>query len=1373
MADTFKTSEVPAFSGKAVDWPLFKAELCIFLMRFSVDIDSADQTGPGISNQVANKRQRVYAVTMMTALPKRWLLSYYEMKDDGYRVYQALKSRFEHRDVGGKLQARKELFDARLRNKLQAEAYIHEVQALKARFLACGGTITDDEMVEVLVTGLTADYTTVKDQLDAATAAAPLSWDAAVDLVLRRVSRLQRECANERRGPSDGSSTSSATHPREKKSRHDSRSTAGKCRYCGKPGHTEDVCRKKERDKARDSYGRPSSGAAPRPPRTGSGQNPTCYRCGQRGHIATRCTAPVEKHKAYMAYRRSLESPDDPTAVDSKPRNTAYRGTLFMMRSRTVSGDVPSGMPSDDDAWFIDTFASDCATGDRRYFIEYEDYHGRLTGVGDASVVGRGLVSVVTSSTEGHPIEIQFRALHVPTLTVNIISEPKLRSGGHYVKSNQRGATIELSTGQSLATTRINGYVALLPAAAEAASTQPCTTDGTEAQDRTVKPQAFAASAAPTGAKPLELWHQRCAHADYRTVLRAASVTDGLTLSNRKIPESLCEPCVTAKMKKVPFPSEGRRALTKGELILNDLQGPLPFLSRQGNYHKSIFVDDKTGFAFLYFLKRKSDVKQSMEWFLQDSGLKAIDVTLRSDNAPEIVEAAEALGFKHHEKTCPHTPEQNGRAEKYIDTNNADSIALLHASGLPYECWEDASRHAIKIRNRLPHHGGDTTPYQNWYRTRPNMEHLRVFGCTAYPLIAKEARAHKLSPHSTPHAYIGFTPDHSGYLLLDPESFKEKAARHVRFDESRPAGDLFAYREADDLDDDYIPEPDDATPTEETTERTNERPRRVRRAPREFWHIAHHAVNEDGVAQQDHGSMPEPKTYREAICGPEAHHWENAIQRELDQMIDRGVWTIINRSEATSKPIPTKWTFKRKLNVDGTIDRYKARLCVCGNHQDDSTYDLTYAPVAPMHLTRIFTAKAVHLGALQYHIDVKGAYLSAPIKEDVYLRPPQGLEVPRNVVCKLNFSMYGAHQSNRNWVLFHKDGLEAGGYSSPLSEPCVFVKIDGDKFLLSEVHTDDADIVSNCEAMVEEYRQTLEGFAEVGSIERLDHFCGMSITRNADSAVLSQVHFIRKKLQELGLTETRTRHTPAECAILQPANDDELIAQSKCTHFRSLVGSAQWPANNTRPDCAWAANHAARFTNRPGKQHQRAALHILQYLRTHERGVKYEKSASLGFSAYADADWGSDPHDRKPFLGWVLMMCGGPIMWRSKKAGGVALSTCEAEYMAAAECAQDVLYVRRLLREIAIPGVDISAPTVIHIDNRSAKSVAEMLANPPKLRHVSIRFHFIRDLIEKEEVIIEWIAGSENPADILTKPLARTKFEKHSSVLTVPAEHSH
>ena len=84
MADTFKTSEVPAFSGKAVDWPLFKAELCIFLMRFSVDIDSADQTGPGISNQVANKRQRVYAVTMMTALPKRWLLSYYEMKDDGY-----------------------------------------------------------------------------------------------------------------------------------------------------------------------------------------------------------------------------------------------------------------------------------------------------------------------------------------------------------------------------------------------------------------------------------------------------------------------------------------------------------------------------------------------------------------------------------------------------------------------------------------------------------------------------------------------------------------------------------------------------------------------------------------------------------------------------------------------------------------------------------------------------------------------------------------------------------------------------------------------------------------------------------------------------------------------------------------------------------------------------------------------------------------------------------------------------------------------------------------------------------------------------------------------------------------------------------------
>ena len=124
-------------------------------------------------------------------------------------------------------------------------------------------------------------------------------------------------------------------------------------------------------------------------------------------------------------------------------------------------------------------------------------------------------------------------------------------------------------------------------------------------------------------------------------------------------------------------------------------------------------------------------------------------------------------------------------------------------------------------------------------------------------------------------------------------------------------------------------------------------------------------------------------------------------------MTKANVWTVVHREEATTKPIPTTWNFRRKLDKYGDIQKYKARLCARGDLQGKESYRETYAPVAPSHMTKVFAAIALHIGALHKHVDVKHAYLNAPMDDAVYIHPPTGSGIPQGMVCRLNKSLYG------------------------------------------------------------------------------------------------------------------------------------------------------------------------------------------------------------------------------------------------------------------------------------------------------------------------------------------------------------------------------
>ena len=175
------------------------------------------------------------------------------------------------------------------------------------------------------------------------------------------------------------------------------------------------------------------------------------------------------------------------------------------------------------------------------------------------------------------------------------------------------------------------------------------------------------------------------------------------------------------------------------------------------------------------------------------------------------------------------------------------------------------------------------------------------------------------------------------------------------------------------------------------------------------WILA--AMHSDLVARHS-----TPKTYNEAVNGPDAEHWIKAVQEELASLRKCAVWkqVVLSAVSAEAKPIPTKWVFKIKTDGHGHVARYKARIVVCGYRQKfGRDYTLTFAPVAHAASIRMVLALAVSLCLCLRQFDVKTAFLYGDLPEDqrVYLLPPKGVDVPPGHVLALLKSMYGLKQA--------------------------------------------------------------------------------------------------------------------------------------------------------------------------------------------------------------------------------------------------------------------------------------------------------------------------------------------------------------------------
>jgi hypothetical protein len=347
-----------------------------------------------------------------------------------------------------------------------------------------------------------------------------------------------------------------------------------------------------------------------------------------------------------------------------------------------------------------------------------------------------------------------------------------------------------------------------------------------------------------------------------------------------------------------------------------------------------------------------------------------------------------------------------------------------------------------------------------------------------------------------------------------------------------------------------------------------------------------------------------------------------------------------------------KWVYKTKLNEHGAVDKYKARLVVKGYSQQYGVdYTEVFAPVARMETIRLVVALAAQRGWTIYQLDVKSAFLYGELNEEIFVDQPCGYVQKGNEhkVYKLKKALYGLKQAPRAWysrieAYFMKEGFEKCDY-----EHTLFTKTGKEgNILIISLYVDDLIYTGNDELMISEFKNSMKHEFGMTDLGKMRYFLGLEVLQKSTGVFINQKKYASKVLQRFGMDKSNSVRNPIVpgCKLVK----DEGGVKVDNTHFKQMV-----------------------------------AKRVLRYLKgTLDFGIFYKKGGNNDLVAYTDSDYAGDLGDRKSTSGYVFLLSSGTISWLSKKQPVVSLSTTEAEFIAAASCACQTVWLKRVLEKLGL-----------------------------------------------------------------------------------------
>nr|KYP32045.1 Retrovirus-related Pol polyprotein from transposon TNT 1-94 [Cajanus cajan] len=791
-------------------------------------------------------------------------------------------------------------------------------------------------------------------------------------------------------------------------------------------------------------------------------------------------------------------------------------------------------------------------------------------------------------------------------------------------------------------------------------------------------------------------WHQRYGHLNFKSLdmLSKTGIVTGLPTI--KTPNELCNECLTSKQTRNSFVAHVPTKSVKAlEMVYSDVCGPFEVNSLGGNRY--FFHHDFTRKTWIYLIKRKSDV------------------------------FATFLSFKARVER---------QSEQKLKTLRTDGGGEYNSAEWEDYCNKEGLIHEV-IAPYTPQHNGtaerENRTILNMARSMlktkklPKMFWGEAVSTAVY--ILNRCPTRRLDEITPEEAWSGLKPNVSHLRIFGSICYKHVPDVNRRKLDDRGEKLILlgyhstgAYRVYNPLTQKMMLSRDlkiDETQQWDWNDRSDNLGRQT---------IMH--LDED-VEQQPEAEIQNGKRPQRMRQSPQRlSDYEVFSDSQVTTEGDLVHMALLAEMEPKLTPLPmgkkaitVRWVYKVKLNSKGEVAKYKARLVAKGFLQRQGLdYDEVFAPVARLETIRLVVSMASYHCWPIHQMDVKSAFLNGPLEEEVFVSQPPGFEIKgkEKQVYRLHKALYGLKQAPRAWNKRIDSFLLQLGFVKCTTEYGVYTKgLNMTDLLIVCLYVDDL-LVTGSKA--------------------------------------KEIKYTRDVLERFQMLNCNPVSTPVDTGnTLDKSEGDQMVDK---TLYRQMVGSLRYVCN-TRPDIAYGVGLVSRYMETPKQSHLLAVKRLLRYVKgTIGYGLMFPNkfsSPNHNMVGYSDADWCGDKADRKSTTGYVFMLGDAPISWCSRKQSVVALSSCEAEYIAASMGACQALWLETLLEELK---TETEEGMLLMVDNKSAINLAKNPVAHGRSKHIETRFHFLRDQISKRKLKLEFCRSESQIADILTKPLKKESFEE-------------
>ncbi|CAI7912222.1 unnamed protein product [Closterium sp. NIES-53] len=494
----------------------------------------------------------------------------------------------------------------------------------------------------------------------------------------------------------------------------------------------------------------------------------------------------------------------------------------------------------------------------------------------------------------------------------------------------------------------------------------------------------------------------------------------------------------------------------------------------------------------------------------------------------------------------------------------------------------------------------------------------------------------------------------------------------------------------------------------------------------------------------DAPDIPTPRSYAEAIEGPYSSKWQAAMDAEMASWKSTGTY-VDEVPPPGANIVSGMWIFR---GVD---------------------YFQTFSPTPKMTTLWVLLHIAAHRDYELHSLDFSTAFLQGSLHEEIWLRRPPGFtgSFPPGTQWSLQWPVYGLRQAPREWHDTLRTTLAALGFAPSTTDPSQFLRTDTSLppfYIL--VYVDDLVFATADTAGLAHVKSELQKRHTCTVQGELRSYLGLQITRDRAlrTITLTQSHMVQQVLQRFDFTYSSPQATPPSTRhSLSALPSDESVELSG--PYPELVGCLMYLMTCTRPDLAYPLSILARYVA-PGRhrpEHMAAAKRVLRYLcSTSGLGLVLGGRSPVVLTGHADASWVDDLATQRSSQGYTFRLGSGSVSWRSTCSSSVLSSSCEAEIYAGAMAAQELRWLTYLLTDLGEPP---RSPPVLYVDNKVMLALCREHRLEHRTKHIALRYFLARELQQRGQLRLAYVASQAKTADIFTKALQPCDHQRFCTML--------